>query len=382
MGVILGLVLVVFVFGCNIKVSLNEMQVAACNSASQNNNCGKLSDLGLVTSSDCCSALNKCCVSPVTGGVVSNVSSGLSDVQVTACQSAADNNNCDRLSDLGVVTMDECCSGIGLCCSGVPIDEFKSVLLDAIMLYFSNNPTSPPLSANELKDLITAFFSSTGDSVDLSGIGSYSGERLVDIYAKAKGNLVPPDVSCSSVGGSCVSGNCTGYNSCSSSFGTCDTGKQCCVGACTVRAAGIWTSQVNSALQLNTMDTQTGQYLVNNIPMPQGGTIYALIDPKGFGVPFKGCNIVKGVPWCPKVYFQAIDPRQGQGMSVKVMAYRLDAKNNQIGSGYEVAYYGDVGWNEQPMTQEEYVAGVKWLIELKEQGYGSGRYSRIGWLWL
>ena len=143
----------------------------------------------MVTGSDCCSALNKCCVSPVTGGVVSNVSSGLSDVQVTACQSAADNNNCDRLSDLGVVTMDECCSGIGLCCSGVPIDEFKSVLLDAI-IYIFLTIHQPSLSANELKDLITAFFSSTGDSVDLSGIGSYSGERMVDIYAKAKGNLV------------------------------------------------------------------------------------------------------------------------------------------------------------------------------------------------
>ncbi len=149
-------------------------------------------------------------------------------------------------------------------------------------------------------------------------------------------------------------------------------------------ATGIWTNVVNNplTLHLRNRDTQTGQYLsdpTENLGMAQGSTKYALIDPKGFAIPFKSCYTQKGVLWCPRIYFQAIDPQQGQGMKVSVMAYKLDASNNQIRS-FQVLYSGDVVWNEQAMTQEEYNTGVKWLIEFMEQGYGSGRYTRIGWM--
>lgn len=67
--VVIVLVLVLFAFGCSEKVVLSDIQTAACNSAAQNNNCGKLTDLGLVTSSQCCAALHKCCVG-LTGSIV------------------------------------------------------------------------------------------------------------------------------------------------------------------------------------------------------------------------------------------------------------------------------------------------------------------------
>ncbi|MDP2908062.1 MAG: hypothetical protein Q8O03_09100 [Nanoarchaeota archaeon] len=56
------LVFLLAVFGCyKEKIVLNELQVTACNSASSNNNCDRLIDLGLITPEECCNALNKCC---------------------------------------------------------------------------------------------------------------------------------------------------------------------------------------------------------------------------------------------------------------------------------------------------------------------------------
>lgn len=40
----------------------------------------------------------------------------LSDMQQTACQSASTHNTCDRLISLGVVTKEQCCSELVLCC--------------------------------------------------------------------------------------------------------------------------------------------------------------------------------------------------------------------------------------------------------------------------
>ena len=140
-----------------------------------------------------------------------------------------------------------------------------------------------------------------------------------------------------------------------------------------------WTTQVNAALKANTW-TDRG-YMINNVTMPTRGTVYVLVDPKGFGAPFPGCTPnPKGGLICPRIFFQAIDPVQGQGMSVVVTAYKLDASNNQL-AAFQVFYSGDVGWSQEQMTQAEYDAGVKWLFELKEQGSGSGNYSRVGWSW-
>ncbi|MFH1331853.1 MAG: hypothetical protein ABIH63_01040, partial [archaeon] len=174
---------VFFVLGCTEKPILSDIQVAACNSAHDNNNCDKLGDLGLVTKSDCCSALSKCCTNLLTGNVVSSISSSLSDVQVVACESAASVDSCDKLVNLGIVTEDECCSELGLCCTWVPVEEFKEVLIQAIKDYFSDTSV---LTVDELKDLIVVYFSTSGDYVDLSGVGQYSGENLLDIYEKAK----------------------------------------------------------------------------------------------------------------------------------------------------------------------------------------------------
>jgi hypothetical protein len=40
----------------------------------------------------------------------------LSDFQIHACKSARDNNACPKLEDLGLVTIEECCQELNMCC--------------------------------------------------------------------------------------------------------------------------------------------------------------------------------------------------------------------------------------------------------------------------
>lgn len=42
--------------------------------------------------------------------------SGLSDAQIEACNSAADNSDCPGLAQLGIVSPQQCCDAIGMCC--------------------------------------------------------------------------------------------------------------------------------------------------------------------------------------------------------------------------------------------------------------------------
>ncbi|MEM4244818.1 MAG: hypothetical protein QXR60_01255 [Candidatus Nanoarchaeia archaeon] len=180
----------------------------------------------------------------VGGAVVytTGASVSLTDVQITACNSAAAYNNCNMLTDLGIVTADECCSALNLCCiDKVPIADFKAVLINAIASYFTSTPL---LTLNELKDLITVYFATTGEWVDLSGIGQYSGEKLMDIYNKAKGTTTPtcydgiqnqgetgidcggPCTPCTTCTPNCV-GKVCGDDGCEGSCGNCPTGQVC-----------------------------------------------------------------------------------------------------------------------------------------------------------
>lgn len=45
----------------NIKSNLNEFQAQACNTANDNNKCDRLKILGTVTQEQCCKELQKCC---------------------------------------------------------------------------------------------------------------------------------------------------------------------------------------------------------------------------------------------------------------------------------------------------------------------------------
>ncbi len=182
---------------------------------------------------------------PSYGGAVVYVTGAvtLTDVQITACNSAAAYNNCNMLGDLNIVTADQCCSALSVCCGNkVPIEEFKTVLLNAIASYFTSTPI---LTLNELKDLIVVYFGTTsGDMVNLAGVGQYSGEALIDIYNKAKGT---PAATCSDgiqngdetgvdCGGSCTPcpacvpncmGKTCGDDGCEGSCGNCLAGEVC-----------------------------------------------------------------------------------------------------------------------------------------------------------
>ncbi|MEM4245423.1 MAG: hypothetical protein QXR60_04440, partial [Candidatus Nanoarchaeia archaeon] len=83
------------------------------------------------------------------------------------------------------------CNGAGQCVSGggvtysassnvVSLNDFRSALNKGIASYFSNNPI---LTDAEIKDFIATYFGSV-DLVDLSATGTYSGEKLLDIYNK------------------------------------------------------------------------------------------------------------------------------------------------------------------------------------------------------
>jgi hypothetical protein len=192
----------------------------------------------------------------ITGGTVT-----LSEFQISACQYAAANDNCDRLQDLNLVSADNCCSTLDLCCTSVTLDKFKSALISGIASYFSDTPI---LSLPELKDMLSAYFSSS-DVVDLNVIGQNSGEKLIYIYNKAKGYSSTPTcfdgiqnqgetgidcggpcpaccspATCLSLGKSCGSwsNNCGGTvtcPSCSSGY-TCSNGQ--CVYSCVLSCSG------------------------------------------------------------------------------------------------------------------------------------------------
>ena len=61
----LFLMIIVFLIGCQKageKVVLSELQVSACNTADKAGTCDtRLEEVGIVTKEDCCGVLGKCC---------------------------------------------------------------------------------------------------------------------------------------------------------------------------------------------------------------------------------------------------------------------------------------------------------------------------------
>lgn len=159
---------------------------------------------------------------------------GLSEIQLIACETAHSNNTCDKLEGLGLVTSEECCSEINLCCSNViSREDLKNVLISSLRDYFTN-PDTARLNVAELKDLIIVYLSNSGNTIDLSGTGYYSKEKLIDIYNNAKS--IAPQCTCSSLGldnqpcrkWMVMCGNYAVDLVC----GTCPVGQTCSNGAC------------------------------------------------------------------------------------------------------------------------------------------------------
>ena len=60
--ILILLVITIILAGCSSKAELSELQITACNSAEAGNSCDtKLEGLGLVTKAQCCERLEKCC---------------------------------------------------------------------------------------------------------------------------------------------------------------------------------------------------------------------------------------------------------------------------------------------------------------------------------
>ncbi|MFH1331852.1 MAG: hypothetical protein ABIH63_01035 [archaeon] len=55
-------------------------------------------------------------VPPETNETNQTSNNTLSEIQQASCQYAAENNNCDKLADLGIVTKEQCCSIMSFCC--------------------------------------------------------------------------------------------------------------------------------------------------------------------------------------------------------------------------------------------------------------------------
>ncbi|MFH0936099.1 MAG: hypothetical protein V1815_00275 [Candidatus Woesearchaeota archaeon] len=58
------LILVTFIFVCTFVNALSELQAYICQIASENNNCDSIQDIGIVTNEECCSEFDLCCSSP------------------------------------------------------------------------------------------------------------------------------------------------------------------------------------------------------------------------------------------------------------------------------------------------------------------------------
>ena len=76
----------------------------------------------------------------------------------------------------------------------VSLSEFDDVLITATRNYLLG--AGIQLTQAELKDLSTARLSASGGFVNLSGTGAASGEKLIDIYNKARGVVLPPPTGC------------------------------------------------------------------------------------------------------------------------------------------------------------------------------------------
>ncbi len=69
-------------------------------------------------------------------------------------------------------------------------NEYRTVLVNSIVNYLTS-PNNAILNVNEIKDLLFGYFLTHNNIIDLSIIGTYSHESLVDIYNKAKGTNIP-----------------------------------------------------------------------------------------------------------------------------------------------------------------------------------------------
>jgi hypothetical protein len=196
--------------------------------------------------------------------------------------------------------------------------EYKQVLINSLTNYFSD-PDNSILDVDELKDLIILYFSSNSNTIDLSGTGYYSNEKLSDIYNKAKGvnNCIP---NCNCAASTCIGQTCT--NSCNT--GTCQGTKTC-------TTPGSYSQQVLSAVKLDKTQTPScttygyNEYCGGGCnccepgngfyPIPVGQTVWFLIDPKGFtGKSFR--------------YFDIFILDCDQGSALTAIIYTIDKYDN------------------------------------------------------
>lgn len=69
--------------------------------------------------------------------------------------------------------------------------DFQTVIVNELVSYFLN-PSAAKLTLAEIKDLSSVYSQISGATANLAGIGAYSGEKLIDIYDKAKGVAITP----------------------------------------------------------------------------------------------------------------------------------------------------------------------------------------------
>ncbi|MCX6712039.1 MAG: hypothetical protein NT139_03320 [Candidatus Woesearchaeota archaeon] len=157
----------------------------------------------------------------------------------------------------------------------ITITELRNTLINSLKDYFIN-PKNAKLNANEIKDLIIIYFSTSGNTIDLSGTGHYSGERLIDIYNK-------------DIGSSACTPNCT--NKCG---GVSDD----CGGTCNVNCQNPITPSGPLGSQTNPIPlSEPSQRIANGYvppgseqdlyshggwvtqPPPRGSILWFVIDP-------------------------------------------------------------------------------------------------------
>ncbi len=132
---------------------------------------------------------------------------------------------------------------------------------------------------------------------------------------------------------------------------------------------GKWIEQVASADKMNNWDTMYSWYGLDK-GIAQGSTHYFLIDPKGFGIAKGGWTAIRvGIR----------NSYQTGLMEISPVLYKLTTNCDELAS-YQVPGSVDFLLSGICFADAEYNSGVKYLLEIKEKGLGSGQVT-VYWNW-
>jgi hypothetical protein len=261
----------------------------------------------------------------------------------------------------GNCTKTKTCNQNGICIETSPstinLADLKNAVIQEISDYFLTAPNYVKLTNPEIKDMVTAYTFATSDPIDLSGIGPFSGERLIDIYTKA--NEAP---TCRDIGQTC------------SETTPCCTGFSCNDRTCAKTSGGTYSAEIARAVKLDQPQSADcssygyhtecgggcgGSTAPGNVDytIPRSQTVWFFIDPKEFS----GKSMQ---------HFQIFIVDCCQDSSLSATVYTIDKSDNQwTGTQpYSMQLSGNTGaWNPMEGHNDQ----KRYLLKLTNEDKGT-----------